>query len=109
MSINSIVIRQPEFLCKSHGIFSIRVERPREEIPEKSPCPECNKKCPPRPERKIEGGPSHVAFKYSWEDKANKARANPAEQMKSQLESVKKAEEAREKYGDPRCNFLEGE
>ena len=109
MSVGSIVILQPEYVCKSHGIFPVRVERPRKEIPKKASCPKCNKKCPPRPERKMEGDISHLVVKRDWNEKANIARANPAEQMKSQLDSVKKAEEAREKHGDPRANFLEGE
>lgn len=109
MAITSIVILQCEYLCKKHGEFSIKVERPREKIPKKTPCPECGKKCLRRPERKIKGGVSHVVFKKSWEEKANIARANPADQMKAQIDSVKKAEEAREKHGDPRANFLENE
>ena len=108
MSISSLVILKPDYECSKHGTFSIRVERPKEKTPEKSPCPECKKKCP-RKEFKIEGGPSLVIVRRSWEEQAGRARANPAEQMKSQLDSVKRAEDARERYGDPRCNFMEGE
>ena len=107
--------RQP-YRCDTHGEFILYLSFD-DEIPKFSLCPymkehdheqchespckyECQQSC-----AHVIGAVAEVHVKRDWNEKANIARANPADQMKAQLKSVKDAQEAKKKYGDEREAF----
>jgi hypothetical protein len=86
--MSSKVILQPDFTCKKHGDFRIRVNRPAEEVPKKSPCPECGKKSSPKKYPPLTpGGHGGTKFSQTWDEQANEARRTPYDQAKAQMKN----------------------
>ena len=89
MSLSSPVVLHPDFVCKEHGVFCIRVSRPKEEIPETTTCPQCNEKCSRREDKPILGAPNLGSVYRSWDENANEMRRDPMTQAKYQAQHMR--------------------
>ena len=88
MALSSPVVLQPDFVCGEHGVFCIRVNRPKEEIPETTTCPQCDTRCSRKEYEPISGAPSLGSVYRSWNENANEMRRDPMTQAKYQAQHM---------------------
>jgi len=88
MAMSSQTVLQPDYVCAEHGVFSIRVSRPEEEVPEATPCPQCDERCPRREDKPISGAPGLGSVYRSWDENANEQRRDPMTQAKYQAQHM---------------------
>ena len=89
MTLSSPVVLQPDFVCKEHGVFCIRVSRPKEEVPETTTCPQCDTRCSRKEYEPISGAPSLGSVYRSWNENANEMRRDPMTQAKYQTQHMR--------------------
>ena len=102
MAMSSQTVLQPDYVCAEHGVFSIRVSRPEEEVPEATPCPQCDKKCARRPDKPISGAPGLGSVYRSWDENANEQRRDPMTQAKYQAQHMRDEQRDQGNYAVPK-------